>query len=267
MLLKRQKLRKVKANMGHIKVIALTTFRELIREKFFLVIVFVAVLLLLLSVLLGELSFNEKQKILADIGLMAIQLAAVGIALFTGSFMLTREIEKQTCLLTLSRPVSRTEFLLGKFFGIVLLNTLLVFSLALGLVILMMQFESVGEILVISTSLWLESFVVLSMVFWVSVFLRPVLSVMTGAVLFLLGHWLADLKFFAEKSKSAAFQLFAEICNWIVPNFYKFNWKNYFFIESGIDAKSFAVMLVHYMAWIGIFLMFASFQFRRKDIV
>lgn len=253
--------------MRKIFIIAQTGFREMIREKFFLVVVFVAVLLLLISMLLGELSFNEQQKIMADIGLAAIQLAAIGVALFTGSYMLTREIEKQTCLLTLSRPVTRFEFMMGKFFGIVMLIFLMTMSLCLGLSILMGQSKFIIDIFLIGINLALESFVVLAFVLWGSIFLRPVLAVMSGFVLFFLGHWLEDLKFFATKSKNPAFQFFSDICQWAVPNFYKFNWKNYFFLESGVDAKSFLVMSAHYIAWIGIYLIFANHLFRRKDIV
>ena len=171
--------------MRKIRVIAMTTFRELIREKFFLVIVFVAVFLIGLSLLLGELSFDESQKILADIGLTAVQLSSLGLALFIGSFMISREIEKQTCLLMLSRPITRTEFLLGKFGGIVLLISLLNLTLPLALLTLLNRWDLATHMAQIILSIWLEALVILALVFMFSVFLRPVLAVLVGVVIFL----------------------------------------------------------------------------------
>ena len=253
--------------MRKIKVIALTTYRELIREKFFLVIVFVAVFLIALSLLLGELSFDEAQKILADIGLTAVQISSMGLALFAGSYLLSREIEKQTCLLMLSRPISRTEFLLGKFGGIVLLISLLNLTLPWALLTLLNRWELAGNMAKIVLSIWLEALVVLALVFMFSVFLRPVLAVLVGVVIFLCGSWLEDMSFFAKRSHDAFFTVASDIAKWSLPNFYRFNWKNYFFLEKGIESKEVFQLLLHYIPWIAIFLILAIAIFRRKDIV
>jgi ABC-type transport system involved in multi-copper enzyme maturation permease subunit len=253
--------------VSKIRVIALTTFRELIREKFFLVIVFVAIFLFGLSLLLGELSFDEAQKILADIGFLAIQISSIGLALFTGSFMLSREIEKQTCLLMLSRPVTRTEFLIGKLSGVILLITLLNLSLTLALTLLLGAWSSFGNMLEISFSLWLEAIVILSLVFLLSIFLRPVLAVMTGVTVYFAGSWLDDLSFFAKKSNDAAFKTLAEIAQWIFPNFYRFNWKNYFFLQKGLTSQDMTALSLHYIPWVILLLIAATYLFRRKDIV
>ena len=253
--------------MRKIRVIAMTTFRELIREKFFLVIVFVAVFLIGLSLLLGELSFDESQKILADIGLTAVQLSSLGLALFIGSFMISREIEKQTCLLMLSRPITRTEFLLGKFGGIVLLISLLNLTLPLALLTLLNRWDLATHMAQIILSIWLEALVILALVFMFSVFLRPVLAVLVGVVIFLCGSWLEDMSFFAKKSQDVFFVSASEVAKWSLPNFYRFNWKNYFFLEKGVASAEISQLLLHYGSWIAILLVIAVAVFRRKDIV
>lgn len=253
--------------MGKIHIIALTTFRELIREKFFLVIVFVAFFLLALSLLLGQLSFDEAQKILADVGFLAIQVASLGVAVFTGANTLSREIEKQTCLLMLSRPITRTEFLIGKLVGIVLLITLLNVCLTLGLLFLLGTWSWLGSIFQVAFSLWLEALVVLCLVFFFSIFLRPVLAVLLGLTVFFAGNWLEDLSYFANRSKDSGLQFLSRLCDWIFPNFYKFNWKNYFFLEKGLLFQDVVAVTAHYGAWIVILLILATALFRRKDIV
>ena len=253
--------------MRKIKVIAMTTFRELIREKFFLVIVFGAVFMIALSLLLGQLSFDESQKILADIGLTAVQISSLGLALFTGSYMLSREIEKQTCLLMLSRPISRNEFLLGKFGGIVILISALNVTLPLALLALLNRWDLAQHMAQVVLSIWLEALVILSLVFMFSVVLRPVLAVMVGVVIFLSGSWLEDMAYFAKRSKDTFFQAASEVAKWILPNFYRFNWKNYFFLEKGVASAEVGQMVLHYVPWISIFLVIAIILFRRKDIV
>ena len=100
--------------MKSILTIAQTTFRELVREKMFIIIFFLAIALLLFSVALSNLSIWEFQRILSDFSLASMEIAGLGIALFSGSFMIFKEIEKQTCLLLLSKPVSRSEFIGGR---------------------------------------------------------------------------------------------------------------------------------------------------------
>src|SRR5690606_830212 len=205
------------------------------------------------SILLGQLSFDESQKILADIGLTAVQISSIGLALFTGSYMISREIERQTCLLMLSRPVSRDEFLLGKFGGIVLLISLLNIILPLGLLALLGKWGWLGSMAQIILSIWLEALVVLSMVFVLGVVLRPVLAVLAGIVIYLAGSWIGDLEFFAKKS-GAFFSLMVSVAQWIFPNFYRFNWKNYFYLEQGLPATEINALLLHYVPWIVLLL-------------
>lgn len=253
--------------MNKVRIIALTTFRELIREKFFLVVVFVAIFLLALSLLLSELSFAEVQKILADMGFMAIQVSSLGISVFAGSTLLSREIEKQTCLLMLSRPITRTEFLLGKYVGIVLLVTVLNICLSWALLLLLGTWSWSIHMFQVSLSLWLESLVVLSIVFLFSIFLRPVLAVMCGLTIFFAGNWLEDVAYFAKKSNDPGLQIFSDVAKWLFPNFYRFNWKNFFFLEKGVSGSDLAALGLHYVPWIVIVLIFATALFRRKDIV
>lgn len=99
-------------------VIAKTTFRELLREKIFHIFIIIAFLFFGLSFLLGSLSFDEQKRILLHLGFAGINLALVGISCGLGSFSISREIERQTCLLILARPLSRTTFYLGKWLGI-----------------------------------------------------------------------------------------------------------------------------------------------------
>lgn len=252
--------------MKSVWVIARTTFREFLHEKIFFVMIFVALFVLGISLLLGELSFDEQEKILADLGFMSIEIAAVGISLFAGSAMLAKEIEKQTCLLVLSRPVSRSQFILGKVFGVVLLNTITVFVLAHLVLIMLGKYQYWSNAMAIGLGLWFESFVLLALVVLWSILVRPVLALGLGFVVFLLGHWLNDLKYFADKSKDELFMLAAKVIHWLTPNFYRFNWKNYFYLTDGVATAELGWMIMHCLAWIVMYILIAQFLFERKNI-
>lgn len=256
--------------MDKIWVLSRTTLRELLREKIFLVVVVMSVGLFALSLLLGALSLAEQKKILTDFGFLAIQVSLLGVSLFSGSYLLAKEVEKQTCLLILARPVSRDQFLMGKIGGVLLLNTLLLSSLGFFLGLLLRLWNEPNLILSflkICLSLWFESAVILCLVICLSLIVRPVLALSSGFMIFVSGHWLDDFVYFADKSKDEVFMYFANFAGWVVPNFYKMNWKSFYFLEKGIPAEGFLWMFVHTLGWIILLVIAANFLFRRKDIV
>ncbi|MEN0058250.1 MAG: ABC transporter permease [Bdellovibrio sp.] len=256
--------------MAKVWALARTTLREMLREKIFLVVVMLAVALLGLSFLLGALSLAEQRKILADFGFLAIQVAVLGVSLFSGAYLLAKEIEKQTCLLILSRPVSRAQFIMGKVLGVLLLNTILLSSLAIvlwGLLGLWKEPQVWSAFLAICLSLWLESTVILCLVILFSLIVRPVLALGAGFMVFLLGHWLGDLQFFAEKSKEEFFIQVIEVLQWLTPNLNRMNWKSAYFLDNGIPLESVLWMTAHMVGWSLLLIMLANFFFRRKDIV
>lgn len=256
--------------MSKVLTLALTTLREMLRERVFFVVIFLAIGLVALSFLLGALTIAEQQKILADFGFLAIQVAVLGISLFSGSYMLAKEIEKQTCLLILSRPISRAQFILGKILGVLALNTLLLVFLAILVALLLKIWEGSFQIvafLEICLSLWCESAVILAAVIFFSLVVRPVLALGAGFMLFLLGHWLGDLQFFAQKSGEQVFVQSVKVLHWITPQFYRMNWKSAFFLESGIPSANILWMIAHIAGWMLIYTLLANFFFRRKDIV
>lgn len=257
--------------MFKVWALSVTTLREMMRERVFFVVIFLAAALLGLSFLLGALSFAEQRRIITDFGFLAMQVALLGVSLFSGSYLISKEVEKQTCLLILSRPVTRGQFILGKLFGVAALNTLLMGSLGLLLCFLLGLWTSSAQIwwtfFEIVLSLWLESLVVLCLVIAMSMIVRPVLALGGGTIVFLLGHWLGDLAFFAQKSQQEFFISFVRILHWVTPNFYKMNWKSASFLDAGVPVQNFIWMLAHMTGWIVLLILIAIFFFRRKDIV
>lgn len=256
--------------MSKVWALAKTTLREMLREKIFMVVVVVAFLLLALSFLFGALSFDEARRMLADFGFLAIQIAMQGVSLFLGSYLLAKEIEKQTCLLILARPISRGQFILGKMGGLLALNTLVMAALGAVLFCLLGLYKTpslFSNFIQIVLSLWFESAVILGIVLVLSLVVRPVLALAGGIMFLILGHSLEDLTFFSNKSGDEVFIQAVKFLHWVSPNFYRMNWKSSYFLDSGLPSGGLLWMLVHMLGWLLLTTLIAQFLFRRKDII
>ncbi|MCL5269539.1 MAG: ABC transporter permease [bacterium] len=106
--------------MKKIVAIANNTFKEAVRNRVLYVILMFALILIIFSGALGELTIASKFKIIKDLGFMAINLFGVAIAVFVGVSLVYNELEKRTIYTIVSKPIGRWQFLLGKYFGLLL---------------------------------------------------------------------------------------------------------------------------------------------------
>jgi ABC-type transport system involved in multi-copper enzyme maturation permease subunit len=104
---------------ARIYAIALNTYREAVRDRVLFGVLVLAAGVLALTLALGELSLDQQMRVVTDLGLASISLFSVVVAIFLGSSLLYKEIERKTLYVILPKPIARFEFLLGKYFGIV----------------------------------------------------------------------------------------------------------------------------------------------------
>jgi hypothetical protein len=100
--------------------VALAAFREGVRQSMFWLLFALAFLLLTLSPFIPYYTFGDDHLVVKDIGTDTIMLAAVIFGALAASLFVSDEIEGRTAVTLMSKPVSRRQFLLGKFAGIVL---------------------------------------------------------------------------------------------------------------------------------------------------
>lgn len=206
--------------MQSVLVVAGNTFRETVRDKILYNLVFFALLLIGASVLLGTLTIGEQSKIVNDIGLAAINLVGVIIAIFVGIGLVTKEIERRTIYTILARPLTRTQFIIGKYLGltfIVVANIALMFAMFLatvwlsGNVIYGSLFQAVALILV-------ETLLVTAIAMFFSTFSSSTLSATMTIGLYVIGHLTSDLKSIAEKSHSQVIEAVMTGLYYVCPN-------------------------------------------------
>lgn len=112
--------------MRRIAAIAAVTWTELVRMKVFYFLVIFALLVIGNSFFLAKFSFEEEFQMLKDIALGAMSIFSALLAILATSTLLPKDIEDRTIYTILAKPVSRTEYLLGKLAGVFMLLALAV---------------------------------------------------------------------------------------------------------------------------------------------
>jgi ABC-type transport system involved in multi-copper enzyme maturation permease subunit len=251
------------------RVIAIiqTSFREMYRDRFFLTLVFGVLLLFCLSILLGELSFEEHQRILFDLGISAIHWLNLGLCLFIGGTSLKKELERQTYMTLLASPLSRFELILGKFGGIFLVSVLSTATLGAGLFFLLKLPDSFGNYCAILVGISFEAAVLLSLAMFLSLVLSPFVAAFASIGVFLTSHWLESMHYFAAKSKNETYINFADFMGWVFPNLYRLNWRSTYILETGVPVEVGLMSLAHGFAWAGFFMFCSHVVFKRKNLM
>ncbi len=105
-------------------VIAMATFQEALRRRWMTVLLGFGLILVALSVFFTSLSPGTEEQFLRDFGTGFIIIMTTLMAIFLGVSLVPPDIERRTIFTILSKPVTRIEFLIGKYLGLCL--TLLV---------------------------------------------------------------------------------------------------------------------------------------------
>jgi Cu-processing system permease protein len=212
---------------ARIGYIASNTFREAVRDRVLYNLIAFALLLSGAAILVGQISIDIERLVVVDLGLTAVSLFGIVIAIFIGIGLVSKEIEKRTLYTVLSRPVRRWEFIVGKFFG--LAGTLVVntFFMAIGvfgaLLYVAHKFSPAdASILIALYFIILEFLIVCALALLFSSFSTPLLSAVFAFSLFVIGSFAEDLRGFAAMSHGFT-RWIATAAAYLVPNFSALN--------------------------------------------
>lgn len=122
--------------MSKVIAIALNTFKEAVRNKVLYFLLIFALLIMGFSGVISDLSIASPEKLVKDLGLASIDFIGFLIAVFVGVYLVYNEIDKRTIYTIVSKPINRSQFVLGKFFG-------LLFTIAVNVAIMSFFFFAV----------------------------------------------------------------------------------------------------------------------------
>jgi ABC-type transport system involved in multi-copper enzyme maturation permease subunit len=117
--------------MKSIWLLAQITCKEGIRNRALLGILFFAVLLCVVNLIFTNMFAYDLGKVAVDVGLSVVSIAGLAIIFFLGINLLAKDLDKRTIYIILSRPISRWQYIVGKFFGLGLLVLISVIILGL----------------------------------------------------------------------------------------------------------------------------------------
>ena len=267
--------------MRTIGLVALHVFRDSVRDKVLYSIVAFAVVLMAVSYLIGQLTAGEDLKIIKDLGLAAMSLMGLFIAVFIGIGLIAREIDRRSIYAILAKPVRRPELILGKYLGLVgtLFVNLAVMAVAYYLVLayigstmseaalraapapptdprLLLAVAMIGLELALVTALAL---------FWSTFSSSALLSAGLTIGLYVAGQFGADLKNFEQVVESPAAGLVGRALYYLLPNFAAFDIKTEVVHALPIEPGYLALTAGYAVVYIALLLTASVLIFSRRD--
>jgi ABC-type transport system involved in multi-copper enzyme maturation permease subunit len=206
-----------------IRHIASNTFREAVRDRVLYNLIAFALLLSGAAILVGQISIDIERLVVVNLGLSAVSLFGVVIAIFIGIGLVSKEIEKRTLYTVLSRPVQRWQFIIGKFLGLagtLVVNTLfMAVGVFAALFYVAHKFERAdGWILVALYFIILQFLILCALSLLFSSFSSPLLSAIFAFSLFIIGCFSEDLRGFAAITGSGLTHMLVTGATYLVPN-------------------------------------------------
>lgn len=259
-----------------IRAFALNTFRETVRDRVLYAIIVFAFLATLSGLVFSSLSADQDIRVLEDLGLATITIFGGVIAVFIGTTLVFKEIDRRTIFLIVTKPISRWEFITGKFLGLSL--CVLVTNFAMGLFFLLIiymqtgNFDSAPAMFASLSMIYVELVLVIAMATFFSTFCTPLMS-----MLFTLGLWtVGHLSFSFEMLKklaqtpehySKATQIFADVLYYVMPDLARLTVIRGDFMDGHFDSSGnlLANIVIYIVAYAVCLLSLASFIAEKKE--
>src|SRR5450755_3935066 len=185
--------------MTRIAVVALNTFREAVRDRVLYNLVLFALIMIAAAILVGQISVGIEQEVIVTLGLSAISVIGLLIAVFIGVGLVSKEMDKRTLYAVLAKPVRRWEFLLGKFAGLLLTLTVNLLAMSAGLFAALLYvkrpLESSDAIVLVAVYfILLKLALVVALALLFSCYTTPLLSILFTAGLYVAGLFVGAMR-------------------------------------------------------------------------
>ena len=209
-------------------IVAVNTFREAVRDRVLYNLIFFALMMMAAAVLVGGVSIGIERDVMVNLGLTAISLFGIVMAIFIGVGLVYKEIEKRTLYSVLAKPIQRWQFLVGKFVGLLLtlvVNTVLMaIGLSAALFYVTRKFErGDGTIVIAIYFILLELALITALALFFSCFSSPILSTLYTLGIYVAGMFSPDIRDIGMVTSSPVVKTVAKVIYYVLPNFHNFN--------------------------------------------
>jgi ABC-type transport system involved in multi-copper enzyme maturation permease subunit len=252
-----------------ITAIALNTFKEAIRDRVLYLLLFFAAVCIGSSRILAILTVGDRVKVVKDVGLASISLFGALMAILMGTGLVYKEIDKKTIFTILSKPIHRYQFLLGKFFGLVitLLVMLVLMSVVFLILIYLHTFSFEWKILLAIAFIFLELCLLTAVALLFSCFSTPILSSLFSLSFYLIGHFAWGLETLIKKIDSGVWRFFAQAVYTFLPDLENFNFKTEVVHNLPIPPPVLLYSILYGLFYTLFVLALATLIFRKRDFI
>jgi len=253
--------------VNRVLAIAQNTIREAVRERLVLVLGLFGFALLIGSQALSPLALGEGRKVVIDFGLAGSMLLATLLAVFLGSSLLHKELERRTVYSILAKPIRREEFILGKFLGLWVTTSALLVAMAviLAMVVTVAYGDTPWSILGSVGLSVIELGIVTAVVVLFSSFTTPALTAFFGICAVVVGHFAEDLRYFASRGAPPLVRALTETVYWTLPHLSVFNARGLAVHGIPVEPERMLFALAYGALYIGGLMIFAGTVFRRRE--
>ena len=247
--------------------LAMNTAREAVRSKLLYSFLFFAILMIASGVGLAALSYVERERILQDVGIASIRFFSVAIAIFVGVGLIHKEVERRTLHTILSKPLSRSEFLLGKYFGLVMI-------IWLQMAIMVAFFVGISLLTgaPLGISHWasflltaVELAVVVAFATLFSAFTTPMLASFFSCSLWVMGHLTRNLRDHGQEASQAIVREATVWMHRILPDLESFNLSKEASHLLPVAASDVWFPVMYGFGYVAVLLVVATTIFERRD--
>lgn len=257
-------------SLGRIFVMATNVFREVIRDRILYIIGFYALLMVVVMQLLPQIAASTEDKIFLDFGLAAMNILGLIVAVFVGTGLVSKEIEKRTVLSLIAKPISRAEFIIAKHVGLSSVLALLVTVMTV-IYLALLQFQGItysfGSILLAAVFLFLQLSLITAFALALGVFTSSVLATLLTFGVFLMGNFSQDLVNIGRISKNPGFERLTQTLYLILPDLSRLDLKNQAVYGMGLLPNSLTLLAnaAYGVVYIVLILAIAILVFTRRE--
>ena len=254
--------------MNKIWQIGLNTLKESMRKKTLYIILIFALIVIGASKLFSFLTAEEELKMIKDVSFSAIEFFGALIAIFASLTAVSTEIERRTIDTLLTKPIRRSDFIIGKFVGvslIVLINFVLTSLFFIGLLLVK---KSVPDIEVFKTLIliFFELLLIGGITLALATFTTDAFNIICSVFLYIVGHLTSYGKEMVERTENIIVAGLADMIYTLVPNYENFNIRDKVVVGINVSWGYVGYTILYGILYLGIALLIALYFFEKREI-
>lgn len=260
----------------------ISSLRSGVRGRAFQAVFMLGLLLVSFAYLAALFSPRQPETVALDVGLSGLRFSLILLALFWVQDLVGKEIDKRTTVFYLAYPAPRSNYILGRFFGIAIL--LLIASIVLGMLLWLASMASgdtyhqshpvaLGEAYWVTVlGLWLSVLVITAFSLFVATLSTiPVLPLILGIAFAITGLALGSVADYLARGADGQMELVTtyapiiEKVRWVLPDLSRLDWRLWPMYDMPLSTSWLVWSILMALSYITLMLTLAISIFNQRE--